>query len=103
MALKLRLARGGTKKRPFYHIVVADVRSPRDGRFIEKLGTYNPLRIAFHEWLAIADDMRKAGNWRDAMMFLLAPPGWSPDGSRSTSREILERWEARRRQGGPAE
>ncbi|MET3927800.1 30S ribosomal protein S16 [Devosia sp. 2618] len=43
MALKLRLARGGTKKRPFYHIVVADARSPRDGRFIEKLGTFNPL------------------------------------------------------------
>lgn len=43
MALKIRLARGGTKKRPFYHIVVADVRSPRDGRFIERLGTYNPL------------------------------------------------------------
>ena len=43
MALKLRLARGGSKKRPFYSIVVADVRSPRDGRFIEKLGTYNPL------------------------------------------------------------
>ena len=43
MALKLRLARGGSKKRPFYSIVVADVRSPRDGRFIEKLGTFNPL------------------------------------------------------------
>jgi small subunit ribosomal protein S16 len=43
MSLKLRLARGGTKKRPFYHIVVADARSPRDGRFIEKLGTFNPL------------------------------------------------------------
>lgn len=43
MALKLRLARGGTKKRPFYHIVVADARSPRDGRFIEKLGSFNPL------------------------------------------------------------
>ncbi|MEM9331512.1 MAG: 30S ribosomal protein S16 [Pseudomonadota bacterium] len=43
MALKLRLARGGSKKRPFYSIVVADVRAPRDGRFIEKLGTYNPL------------------------------------------------------------
>lgn len=43
MALKLRLARGGSKKRPFYSIVVADSRSPRDGRFIEKLGTYNPL------------------------------------------------------------
>ncbi len=43
MALKLRLARGGSKKRPFYSIVVADVRSPRDGRFIEKVGTYNPM------------------------------------------------------------
>ena len=42
MALKIRLARGGAKKRPFYHIVVADVRAPRDGRFIEKVGTYDP-------------------------------------------------------------
>jgi small subunit ribosomal protein S16 len=43
MALKLRLARGGSKKRPYYRIVVTDVRNPRDGRFIEKVGTYNPL------------------------------------------------------------
>ena len=43
MALKIRLSRGGAKKRPFYRIVLADSRSPRDGRFIEKLGTYNPL------------------------------------------------------------
>lgn len=43
MSLKIRLARAGTKKRPFYHIVIADARSPRDGRFIEKLGTFNPL------------------------------------------------------------
>ena len=43
MAVKIRLARGGTKKRPFYRIVAADERAPRDGRFIEKLGTYNPL------------------------------------------------------------
>ncbi|MGI9365430.1 MAG: 30S ribosomal protein S16 [Rhizobiaceae bacterium] len=43
MATKIRLARGGSKKRPFYRIVAADVRAPRDGRFIEKLGTYNPL------------------------------------------------------------
>ncbi len=43
MALKIRLARGGAKKRPFYRIVVADSRRPRDGRFIERLGTYNPL------------------------------------------------------------
>lgn len=43
MSLKLRLARAGTKKRPYYHIVVADARSPRDGRFIEKLGRYDPM------------------------------------------------------------
>lgn len=43
MSLKIRLARRGTKKRPFYQIVVADSRSPRDGRFIEKIGTYNPM------------------------------------------------------------
>lgn len=43
MSLKIRLARGGAKKRPFYRIVVADSRMPRDGRFIERLGTYNPM------------------------------------------------------------
>ena len=43
MALKIRLSRGGAKKRPYYRIVVADSRSPRDGRFIERLGTYNPM------------------------------------------------------------
>ena len=43
MAMKIRLARGGSKKRPFYRIVAADSRMPRDGRFIEKLGIYNPL------------------------------------------------------------
>ena len=43
MAMKIRLARGGSKKRPYYSIVAADSRMPRDGRFIEKLGTYNPL------------------------------------------------------------
>ncbi len=43
MAVKIRLARTGAKKRPFYRIVAADARDPRDGRFLEKLGTYNPL------------------------------------------------------------
>lgn len=43
MALKIRLARAGAKKRPFYRVVIADSRSPRDGRFIEKVGTYNPM------------------------------------------------------------
>ena len=43
MALKIRLTRAGSKKRPYYHIVVADVRSPRDGRFIEQVGAWNPM------------------------------------------------------------
>jgi small subunit ribosomal protein S16 len=49
MALKIRLARAGAKKRPYYHIVVADSRSPRDGRFLEKVGSYNPKLPAEHE------------------------------------------------------
>ncbi len=56
MSLKIRLSRGGAKKRPFYRIVVADSRSPRDGRFIERIGVYNPMlkredpnRIQFNE------------------------------------------------------
>ena len=50
MSLKLRLARAGTKKRPYYHIVLADARSPRDGRFIEKIGSYDPM---------LADDSKR--------------------------------------------
>ncbi len=63
MALKIRLARAGSKKRPYYHVVIADVRSPRDGRFIEQIGAWNPMlpkdgdRITLNEervkhWLA---------------------------------------------------
>ena len=44
MSLKIRLSRGGAKKRPFYRVVIADSRSPRDGRFIEKIGTFDPLK-----------------------------------------------------------
>ncbi|MDI2090431.1 30S ribosomal protein S16 [Commensalibacter oyaizuii] len=48
MSLKIRLSRAGSKKRPYYHIVIADSRSPRDGRFIEKVGSYNPMLPADH-------------------------------------------------------
>ncbi len=48
MGLKIRLARAGAKKRPYYHIVIADSRSPRDGRFIERVGSYNPMLPADH-------------------------------------------------------
>ena len=49
MSVKIRLARGGSKKRPYYRIVVADIRSPRDGRYIERVGSYNPLVPRDHE------------------------------------------------------
>ncbi len=58
MALKIRLSRGGAKKRPFYKIVVADARSPRDGRFIEKVGTYNPMLPVESEQRWVLDDER---------------------------------------------
>jgi len=48
MSVKIRLTRGGAKKRPFYSIVIADTRSPRDGRFVEKVGTYNPMLAKDH-------------------------------------------------------
>ncbi|MGK2286607.1 30S ribosomal protein S16 [Pedomonas sp. V897] len=62
MALSIRLARGGAKKRPYYRIVVADSRSPRDGRFIEKIGTYNPL-LAKDNPERVKLDVEKAKEW----------------------------------------
>jgi small subunit ribosomal protein S16 len=62
MSLKIRLSRGGAKKRPFYRVVVADARMPRDGRFIEKIGTFDPLKSkddASHLVL----DVEKAKAW----------------------------------------
>ena len=60
MSLRMRLARGGAKKRPFYRIVIADSRSPRDGRFIEKIGFYNPMVAKDHpERLRLDEDRAK--------------------------------------------
>ena len=62
MALRIRLSRGGTKKRPHYNIVIADSHSPRDGRFIEKIGFYNPLLPRDHaDRLKL--DIEKAKVW----------------------------------------
>ncbi len=62
MAVKIRLARGGSKKRPHYAIVAADTRMPRDGRFLEKLGTYNPLLPKDSED-RIKMDMERVQHW----------------------------------------
>jgi small subunit ribosomal protein S16 len=64
MAMKIRLARGGSKKRPFYRIVAADSRMPRDGRFAEKLGTYNPLLPKDSED-RIKMDLDRVKHWLD--------------------------------------
>ncbi len=60
MATKIRLARGGAKKRPYYRIVAADVRAPRDGDFLEKLGSYNPMLPAEHPERVVLNKERVA-------------------------------------------
>jgi small subunit ribosomal protein S16 len=62
MSLKIRMARAGTKKRPVYHIVVADSRSPRDGRFIERLGHFNPL-LPKEKTERLKLDLEKTKSW----------------------------------------
>lgn len=62
MALKIRLARWGAKKRPFYRIVVADARAPRDGRFVEKIGTFDPLKPS-EDAARLVVDAEKAKTW----------------------------------------
>ena len=61
MALKIRLARGGAKKRPFYHVIVTDSRSARDGRFIERLGFFNPIAAGGEERLRV--DLARIDHW----------------------------------------
>ncbi|MEM8920794.1 MAG: 30S ribosomal protein S16 [Pseudomonadota bacterium] len=62
MSTKIRLSRGGSKKRPYYHIVIADVRAPRDGRFIERIGAYNPL-LGKDDENRVKLDVDKARDW----------------------------------------
>ena len=62
MALKVRLARGGSKKRPFYSVVIADARAPRDGRFVEKIGSYDP-RLPKDSEFRVQIDAEKASEW----------------------------------------
>lgn len=62
MSLKIRLSRGGAKKRPFYRIVIADARAPRDGRFVEKIGTFDPLKPQ-DDTTRLVLDAEKAKAW----------------------------------------
>jgi len=62
MSLKMRLSRAGAKKRPFYRIVIADARAPRDGRFVEKIGTFDPMKAKEDESRLVLDQ-EKAKSW----------------------------------------
>jgi sterol desaturase/sphingolipid hydroxylase (fatty acid hydroxylase superfamily) len=62
---------------------------------ISQLGTFNPFRVAFHEWAGIWRDVTRAKSLREALGYLFGPPGWSPDGSRKTSASIKAAWAAR--------
>jgi sterol desaturase/sphingolipid hydroxylase (fatty acid hydroxylase superfamily) len=67
---------------------------------VRNLGTYNPLKICLHEWLAIIRDVRSARSLGEVLGYWLGPPGWSPDGSRDSSKILKARWKARREAEG---
>lgn len=77
-----------------------DAEKPRYG-IVKNLGSFNPLVISFHEWIAMARDVLNARSLREVLGYLFGPPGWSPDGSRLTSKMIKERWARLRAQGCP--
>ena len=108
MALKIRLARGGSKKRPYYRIVIADVRMPRDGRFIEKVGAWNPMlpkederRVVLNEerikyWLGVgAKPTDRVHRFLDAANILKREPRNNPNKAKWGKKRI-EREEERK-------
>jgi small subunit ribosomal protein S16 len=99
MALVIRMARAGTKKRPFYHIVVADSRSPRDGRFIERLGYFNPLlpkekteRLKL-DLDKVKDWMKKGAQPSDRVMRFLDAAGVAKRAPRNNPQKAIPRKE----------
>ncbi len=105
MPVRLRLQRHGRRKRPFYHIVAADARAPRDGKFIEKLGTYNPMtvpatieldRMAAYKWLTKgaqpSDTVRAILRFKGVMYFKHLMRGVQKGAL--TQEQASEKWEA---------
>jgi small subunit ribosomal protein S16 len=119
MVLKIRLARGGAKKRPYYHIVIANVTSPRDGKFIERVGAFNPLLPKDHEervklkedrikyWLSVgAQPTDRVLRFLDAAGLAKRPPRNNPKkalpGKKRVEREEAERQAAEKPAEAPA-
>ncbi len=108
MALKIRLARWGAKKRPFYRIVVADARAPRDGRFVEKIGTFDPLKPA-EDANRLVIDADKAKDWitkgaqpTDRVLRLLASIGVGEKPVRNNPTKALPKKKAQERAAAEA-
>jgi small subunit ribosomal protein S16 len=108
MSLKIRLSRGGAKKRPFYRIVVADSRMPRDGRFVEKIGTFDPLK-AQDDAARLVLDQEKAKAWlakgaqpTDRVLRLLAGVGVATRGARNNPEKAKPRKKAQERAAAAA-
>ena len=75
---------------------------PRYG-IVSQIASFNPLRVATHGWVSLASDLAKSKSSKEFVLYLLAPPGWSPDGSRETSDSIKARWAEFRAAQSPAE
>jgi hypothetical protein len=82
--------------RLFGSFVAEDAREPCRYGIVKNIGTFNPLRIAVHEWVAIGRDLARAPSWRARLACAFGRPGWSPDGSRRTTDAIRASWQARR-------
>jgi sterol desaturase/sphingolipid hydroxylase (fatty acid hydroxylase superfamily) len=88
--------------RLFETFVAEDDGEPARYGIIANLATFNPFRIAFHEWAGMIGDVARARTWRERLGFVLGPPGWSPDGSRATSASLKAAWQARQSGVGSA-
>ncbi len=85
--------------RMFATFVAEDGKEPPHYGIVRNLGTFNPLKVAFHEWVAMIKDLATARSLRDVAGYILGPPGWSPDGSRLTTDAIKASWRARQAEG----
>jgi hypothetical protein len=81
--------------RLFGSFVAETAEDPPTYGIVKNLGTFNPLRVAFHEWVAILRDLRGSNDLHERLQYAFRPPGWSPDGSRRTTEMIQDAWRAR--------
>jgi sterol desaturase/sphingolipid hydroxylase (fatty acid hydroxylase superfamily) len=81
--------------RLFGTFIPEDKKEPLRYGIVSQLGTFNPFRVAFHEWIGMFRDVRNAKSFREVLGYTFGPPGWSPDGSRKTSASLKAEWAAR--------